>query len=280
MFRSSKRMGLEFERFFEPRQPIMSIASRDLVLTSKSSSVKTVTKLMLNRFRRIPLVTKDMKLDGIVGITDVLDFLGGGEKFNIFKKKAAGIDIPVNHIKAERVHTINPNTSLVKALEIFRMHGRGAYPLVQNGVIKGIVSEWDFVDKIKDRVDVSAGEIMTEKPIIAKKDYSVWDVAKMMCRGGFRRLPVTDNGILVGIVTPFDVLSFLVRGERVSKHKLQSTKIERIMNRFVTTIEPEVPVDTVISVMKNKKVGGLPVVEDEELVGIITERDILNALVI
>jgi acetoin utilization protein AcuB len=119
---------------------------------------------------------------------------------------------------------------------------------------------------------------MTSKPIIANKEYSVWDAAKMMCRGGFRRLPVTEQGILMGIVTPYDILSYLARGERVSKFKLQNARVKNVMNKFVTTIELESSIDEAVELMRNKKVGGLPVIEDEELVGIITERDILNAL--
>ena len=47
----------------------------------------------------------------------------------------------------------------------------------------------------------------------------------------------------------------------------------------IGALSAEATVSDAISIMKNKKVGGLPVIEDEELVGIITERDILDALV-
>ena len=279
MFRSSRPRGMELERFFNPRQPISSIATSDLVVISEGSSVRAVTDFMLTRFRRIPLVTNEMELNGLVTITDVLDFLGGGRKFRIYKKKAKGIHIPVQHIKIEKVHTMHPNYSIMKALQTFREHGRGAYPLLHKGVLKGMITEWDFVERMVEPVDVRVEEIMTANPIVAKNDYSVWDATKMMCRGGFRRLPVTDQGILLGIVTPYDILSYLVRGERVSSHKLESRKVKDVMNRYVTTIEPEKSVTEAVELMRNKKVGGLPVIEDEELVGIITERDVLNALV-
>ena len=279
MFRSSQPKGLELGRFLNPRQPVLSIASKDLTVTSESSSVKTVTDLMLNRFRRIPLVTKDMKLTGLVTIIDVLDFLGGGEKFNIYNKKAQGIHIPVKHIKKDNPHTIHPNNSIMKSLETFKRHGKGAYPLVHRGEVKGMISEWDFVNAIRVPVDITVDDLMTKKPIVAKNEYSVWDAAKMMCRGGFRRLPVTEQGILIGIVTPYDILSYLVKGERVSKYKLQGARVKNVMNSFVTTIEPEATITETVELMRNKKIGGLPVIEDEELVGIITERDILNSLV-
>lgn len=280
MFRSSQPKGFELKRFFNPRQPALSIASRDLTVTSDSSTVNTVAKLMLNRYRRVPVVSNNMELSGIVTIIDILNFLGGGEKFKLYSRKANGIDMPVKNIKNQNVHTINPNMSILKSLKFFRNRGKGAYPLIQNGILKGIISEWDFIENMTAPVDVRVESIMTHKPIIARKDYSVWDAAKMMCRGGFRRLPVTEQDILLGIVTPYDIISYLVKGERVSKHKLQSARVSSVMNRFVTTIEPDISIIETIELMRNKKVGGLPVIEDEELVGIITERDILNALVI
>lgn len=280
MFKSSRPRGLELKRFLNPRQPVLSIASRDVIFCRENDSIKSVTDIMLKRFRRIPFATQNMQFKGLVGITDILNYLGGGEKFKIYNKKANGMNVPVKHIKVDHVHIIGANHSVTKALEVFKEYGRGAYPVLQTGVLKGIISEWDFIDKIRLPVDVTVEDLMTPKPIVARKMYTVWDATKMMCRGGFRRLPVTEQGILLGIVTPYDILSYLSKGERVSKHKLQSARVKTVMNSFVTTIEPEASIDQAIELMRNKKVGGLPVVEDEELVGIITERDILNALII
>ncbi len=279
MFGSTKRRGLELQRFFNPRQPVLSIASKTLTSASESHTVRHVTDLMLNRFRRIPLTSGSKEFRGLVTITDVLDFLGGGEKFALYRKKAKGIDVPVKHIKTDNVYSIMPGKSISKALETFREHGKGAYPLIEQGQLKGMISEWDFVERMNAPIDVTVEQLMTYKPIMARKNYTVGDATRMMCRGGFRRLPVTENGIILGIITPYDILSYLGKGERVSKHKLQKENVGRVMNRFVTTITPEATISDAIRIMRNKKVGGLPVVEDEELVGIITERDILNALV-
>ena len=279
MFGSKETRGMGIERFFNPRQSVLSIASKNVTSASESHSIKSVTDLMLSRFRRIPLVSGSDKLNGLVTITDVLDFLGGGEKFSLYRKRAQGMNMQVKNIKVSDVRTIHPGTSIMKAIEHFRDHGRGAYPLVDEGRVKGVVSEWDFVDRMKVPIDITVEQIMTHKPIVARKNYTVWDASRMMCRGGFRRLPVVENGIILGIITPYDVLSYLMKGERVSTHKLESAKVAGIMNRFVTTTTPEATVSDAIRLMRNKKVGGLPVVEDEELVGILTERDILDSIV-
>jgi predicted transcriptional regulator len=277
---SSKPRGLHARRFFDTEKPIMSIASKDLVLVSDSSTIATVTEIMLHRFRRIPVVSQGMRLAGIVGITDVLDFLGGGEKFNLYNSRTFGMKMPVRHIKTDRVHTIDAGSSILKALEMFRYSGKGAFPVIEGGVLKGMISESDIVNRIAAPVDVRVSDIMTHRPIVAKKDYSVWDAAKMMCRGGFRRLPVTDDGIVIGVVAPYDILSYLARGERVTKRKLEALDVRDVMNEAVIAIGPEATVSGALDLMRSKHVGGLPVTEDHELVGIITERDILNALVI
>jgi CBS domain-containing protein len=126
---------------------------------------------------------------------------------------------------------------------------------------------------------IKVHEAMVERPIFVQKGYSVYDVAKMMCRGGFRRLPVVEDNILLGIVTPTDILLHLRRD--FTKNKLVSgrTRVEEIMKKEPFTINADADLFSAVSIMKSCKVGGLPVVEDDELIGIITERDIVDALV-
>ena len=50
---------------------------------------------------------------------------------------------------------------------------------------------------------------MRKKPFFVREDYPIFDVAKIMVRGPYRRLPVVKDGILTGIVTPYDILKYL-----------------------------------------------------------------------
>ena len=68
---------------------IMAIATRDVVSIPPSKSIKDTAKVMMeHEFRRLPITDPGSgKLLGIVTVMDILDFFGGGKKFNIIEKK-------------------------------------------------------------------------------------------------------------------------------------------------------------------------------------------------
>jgi len=90
-----------------------------------------------------------------------------------------------------------------------------------------------------------------------------------MKEGGFRRTPVVENGRLVGIVTDKDLRQHLGYPEK--------TKVNAAMTEKVVTVLPKTTLEEASQLLLKHKIGGLPVVEDGQLVGIITTSDILHA---
>ena len=94
-----------------------------------------------------------------------------------------------------------------------------------------------------------------------------------MERGGFRSLPVIDHDRrLIGIITSRDVLRHA--------HTLLSTKVDHAMTRDPITIAPEASAEECATTLLAHKFGGLPVVGDGSLVGIVTTTDVLRAFVL
>src|ERR1700675_335567 len=98
---------------------------------------------------------------------------------------------------------------------------------------------------------------------------SLQTAATLMERGGFRRVPVVDGDSLVGIVTDRDI--------RRHVGYLDSTKITAAMTSDPKTVTPRMSVEDAARLMISHKIGGLPVVEDGKLVGILTTTDVLKA---
>lgn len=266
--------------FIDTRKPITEIYSRKLVISQENERLRDVLNLMLAKgFRKIPIVDKPGHLKGIVTSIDILDLLGGGEKYKIFKKNKKSMDLRVEKFMTKHVRTINFKTNIKKSIEIFKREGFGLCPVVGSRKILGVISDQDFVKQVNKTLGIKVYEVMVERPIIAKKGYSVYDIAKMMCRGGFRRLPVVEDDILLGIMTPTDILLYLHKNGIEGNLVLDRTRIEKVMNRKPVTIREDTDLLSAINVMKRENVGGLPVVEDDELAGIITERDILEVLI-
>jgi CBS domain-containing protein len=90
---------------------------------------------------------------------------------------------------------------------------------------------------------------------------------------------------LVGIITSVDILRYFGTSKMFEYmatgrvDEAMSLGVETIMTRNVLTVSPEMDVGEAAQLMVEKGCGGLPVVEGDELVGIITERDMLELLV-
>jgi acetoin utilization protein AcuB len=112
---------------------------------------------------------------------------------------------------------------------------------------------------------------------------SLDEALTLMTNEHVRRLPVVDNsGALVGIVTELDLLK-ASPSEATSlsvweiKSLLSSFPIEKIMTREVLTVTEDTPLEDAARMMADHKIGGMPVVRGNSVVGIITETDIFKA---
>ncbi len=100
-----------------------------------------------------------------------------------------------------------------------------------------------------------------------------------------RHLPVIEKGKIIGILSDRDLKKILgprkkiVQSEGGTQFTINARKVKTLMSRNVTTIGPEEKTTDAAAIMAKKKIGCLPVVKKEQLVGIITATDILKAYV-
>jgi acetoin utilization protein AcuB len=95
-----------------------------------------------------------------------------------------------------------------------------------------------------------------------------------------RHLPVLKEGRLVGIVSDRDLRSATPAfGDSARAAALQEILVQEVMARDVLTATPDDPIEHAANVMRERRVGCLPVVDGEELVGIVTSSDVMAALV-
>ena len=105
----------------------------------------------------------------------------------------------------------------------------------------------------------------------------------LMSMGRIRHLPVLDEGHVVGVVSQRDLFRSALAvalgyGERAQKLLLKTITVKRVMSEPAISIAPEATVTQATRVMLEHKIGCLPVVEGQTLVGIVTETDILRAM--
>ena len=124
------------------------------------------------------------------------------------------------------------------------------------------------------------GERMTKRPITTHPDVPIDDALKLMRESKVRRLPVLDkDGKLVGIVTEKDLLYVSPSpATSLSIHELHyliaKIKVQDVMAKDVITVTEYTPLEEAARIMADNKIGSLPVMRDDKLVGIITETDL------
>ncbi|RIH82485.1 Inosine-5'-monophosphate dehydrogenase [Calidithermus terrae] len=130
----------------------------------------------------------------------------------------------------------------------------------------------------------SVRQWMTADPVTVTPETTVPDAALIMRQGGFRRLPVMEDGKLVGIVTdrdlkeamPSDATSLSIWEINYLVAKLP---VREVMSYPVISIDESATLEQAAKTMLENKLGGLPVVSGEKLVGIVTVSDVLRAFV-
>ena len=272
---------------------ILYIAKSPVITMAPTTPVYDAVKIMAKEgFRRIPVANPGTKtLEGIMTATDVIDYLGGGKKFEIIQQKFSGnifkaINEPIKLVMTQKVFSVKTTAKINEAIQLMKEKNVGGLPVLdEENRVKAIVTERDIANLFADRLSgVKVSQIMTEKVATALQKTTIFEVEKTMITQGFRRLPIVSEDHVVGIITAMDIIRFFGSGE-VFKH-LQSGTLTQVLNtpateiaaKDVATITPDADVGQAAKIMREKNLGALPVVLNEKLVGIITERDFFKII--
>lgn len=272
---------------------ILSVAKSPVVVVSPTMRVYDAIEIMAKRgFRRLPVAIAGTRhLEGIITATDIVDYLGGGEKFEIIQRKFGGnlfkaINEPVKTIMTRKVVSISTLAKISEAIETLKKTNLGGLPVVDSKKsVRAIITERDIMNLFADRIStVTVGQLMSKDVVTVLPRTTIFEMEKTMTTKGFRRLPIVSESKVVGIVTSMDIVRFFGLGS-VFRYLRSGTIIQvlntpalEIATRQVITVTPNTDVGQASKKMHEKDIGALPVVKNEKLVGIITERDFFKVV--
>ncbi len=269
---------------------VMLFAEKNVITTHALNSIKNVAKLMKeNDFRRIPVTDAGTnRLDGMAIAIDILDFLGGGEKYNIITKDYGGnflsaINCPITKIMNPDPCFVDKKASIDDVIDVMIKKKTSAIPILEDKDTReviGIVTERDVLPAAGN-LGIPVRDAMSKKCITSSLGMMISDVSKIMVRNRLRRLPVILDDELKGIVTVFDVLRFLGHGEFRginAEEVLSKTRVEDIMEEKVITLKPEDDLAIIPKMVKETGVGGFLVVDEGRIEGIVTTSDVIKCV--
>jgi CBS domain-containing protein len=116
----------------------------------------------------------------------------------------------------------------------------------------------------------SVRDAMTENPRSIGASASVVEAARLMREGHIGSLPITDDEKIVGMITDRDITTMVVAEAGDPK----ATSVGDISSRDPISVEPDKPLEEALQLMARHQVRRLPVVENDRLVGIVSQADI------
>jgi len=153
-------------------------------------------------------------------------------------------------------------------LKILKRTGISGVPVIKNKKIVGIITRKDL---LRNPEETQLGLLMTTKPVTIGPGADIREAARLLVTHKVRRLPVVEDGILVGLISVADII-----------HAIAQMRIkEEIKDTYVSptfAIWEDTPLPLVGRIMEISGVDAIPILNsDSVLQGIITERDLIRS---
>jgi len=274
------------------------VATHPAVTASPTASILEVAEIITEKkVRGVVLAEPGTELlRGLATATDLVNYLGGGEYYNIVKERykyniyKALRDEPIESIANPTPVYATVADSLDKIIGLMVGEGVGMVPIVyEDGSVYGVITEHDIVARVAGKkIGVRVADAMSRDIVTVPIEAPIKEAARRMITYGFRRLPVvSDDNEIKGMVTAKDYVYFF-GSHRVFEglattnmdEVLESVKVYEIMSPGIYTVSEDADVGEAAEAMKMFGTSSLLVVDERgEIVGIITERDILESIV-
>jgi CBS domain-containing protein len=276
----------------EQEGEIMAIASRDVISVPPTQSIiAAVEQMTACGFRRLPITDAGTgKLRGIITSGDIINFMGGGDKYKLVQVRhngnlIAAVNESVRSIMTQQPETLSHDARISDAVNVIVGKKIGGLPIVdKEGVLAGIVTERDVLGVLgAERSTLNVEDVMSSSLRVTAPDCPISTVTKDMTKHRFRRLPVVSDDVLYGIVTATDIMRYLGSREVFSRMttgnvaEVTGMPVRNLIAGELFTTTPEKNINEVAREMLSRNIGALPVIEDSRLIGLVTEFDLVRA---
>lgn len=261
------------------------LANRGVVVINPDDTLNTaISRMWRAECRHLPVVRENVPI-GMVSERDVL-----------FHVCWCTRELPgctrVEKVMASPVKVLSPQYSVQAAAQMMLSERLSAVPLTVGDTLYGIVTEIEFLKCFCDERSALPGGKYRQANVVdymslcvysLSPDDATLDAVSLMREQNVRHVPVVSESTLVGILSDRDVLRGCPRDEGkrpISVNELrldQASTVRGIMSQRVQVLDESASLADAARVMVAHKIGGLPIIRHGDLVGIITETDLLLA---
>jgi len=173
---------------------------------------------------------------------------------------------------------IDKDARIAEAFEIMEKKNISQLIVVDNGKTVGLLSDLELMDRLGSSklgnispAGIHVSGVMREISIFVNPEDDITYVAKTMLREKLPALPVLEDDNITGVISYFDTIKPCVKIENIKVYDLFST--------IVPTVKPEDRVVNARRVLLENQLIGLPVIYEDQLVGLLTQRMVAKAMI-
>ena len=259
---------------------IKNLMSEDIITIDKDQNLSDALKLLRkHNVSRLP-VTNNKQLVGIISERDIADKLGSSKYESMPASR-----LNISSVMVKDVFTVPQTMQLDEVAKLMLENGIGSVPVMDEDKMVGIVSKADFVTLAIgiafDKITVK--EIMSKDLTVVSPTERLVHARRLMKESHVGRLPVVEDEKLVGMVTSKDLMRAFIDFRKKVPEKYQKSQIKEVLVEDIMSFNPtftskDTTISEVSKIMMETGFNGLPVVDDEKVVGIITQTDILRLI--
>jgi CBS domain-containing protein len=207
--------------------------------------------------------------------------------------------ILIGRVMTEGLVTTRPSDDVQNVVELMLKNGISSIPVVDDDGLTGMVTKTDLLNFYNDKYPGKwkVSELMSKDVISVNENHSIAHVIGVMEENGISKVVVIRDNQPVGIITPENIsfasvedsetgvavekIYFIRNSNGIDKKNFRLISMltaSDIMKDDVTMIDQDEDATKAALIMLKEKISGLPVVKDDEIVGIITKTDLIRGI--
>ncbi len=196
------------------------------------------------------------------------------------------------HALQRRVPAVDSEAGVREVARLLVENKTTIAPVFEGEEFQGVVTRDSLLRAVVDSLsEIDVVDVYTTEPVTVDRKTAMGEVVNDLRENDITRLPVLDDGDLVGVVTTDDLVEFVVRSTRAQsagdrggeKADLLELPVENVMSRPAETTTPTASVQSAVERMLETGYDGLAVVDEDthgDLIGVLSKTDVLRALVV
>jgi len=255
---------------------VKDVMTENVIFVDKDVDLNYVLKLMKkHEITKIPVV-EEKKLIGIITDNKIAVKLG-----SIRNRGIPASRLHASSVTEKDIDIISPDTEVKVILKTVGEPGPTMLSVIEEGKLIGVITKADLLPLVKSEKKVK--EIMHENIHSVSPDDRIIHARRRMIDENVARLPVMNNGNLIGIISDNEIVFALAELKRSfplgkQKHRLEELLVNDAMKTTVIWADANISVEDAAKIMLKNNIGFLPLMENKKVVGIITRTDLLKTI--